>query len=80
MDDVSTQQKFVSLNSLDYPVLSDTTGEVATLFGVKRRFDILKTKRATFVIGTDRILKGQFVSETNMNAHADWALSLLATL
>lgn len=78
MDDVATQKKFSDENGFDYPLLSDVDGSVAKQFGVKRRLDLLKVQRATFVIGPDRRILGTFRSETNMNAHAEEALALLS--
>ena len=37
----------------------------------------LPSKRATFVIDTDRTVLGVFTSELNMDAHADQALAVL---
>lgn len=78
MDDVSRQSEFAAKNSLDYPLLSDVGGSVAKLFGVKRPIGLLKVKRTTFVIDTDRRVLEVINSEFDMNAHADKALSALA--
>jgi thioredoxin-dependent peroxiredoxin len=79
MDDVAKQATFSETHGFDYPLLADVGGVVARQFGVKRRFDVLRTKRATFVIGTDRRLIGTIASETSMTKHADEALELLRT-
>lgn len=60
-----------------FPLLTDEGGTVARLFGVKR-FGPLPTKRATFVIDTDRTILAAIASETNMDTHADKALEALA--
>lgn len=70
------QKTFDEKNALGFPLLSDPDRAVATLFGVKR-FGPLPSKRATFVIDRDRTVLGSFTSETNMDAHADWALAML---
>lgn len=75
-DSVAKQKEFSDTNSFDYPLLSDPEGEVATSFGVKRRY-ITPVKRATFVIGTDRKILDVITSEMNMNVHADTALQVL---
>ena len=77
MDDVATQAQFAGQHGFDYPLLSDATGEVATAYGVRRRF-LTPVKRATFVIGTDRVIREVITSETQMAVHADRALAALS--
>jgi peroxiredoxin Q/BCP len=50
---------------------------VAEQLGVKRGISLLKVKRTTFVIDTDRTLLDVFHSEFSMGSHADKALALL---
>ncbi|MET1075590.1 MAG: peroxiredoxin [Umezawaea sp.] len=76
-DPVVRQKQFSDLNSFDYPLLSDVDGEVASTFGVKRRFGPLPVKRHTFVIGTDSRVIEVVKSEFGMNSHADKALTAL---
>jgi peroxiredoxin Q/BCP len=76
MDDVATQAQFAGQHGFDYPLLSDATGDVATAYGVRRRF-LTPVKRATFVIGTDRVIREVITSETQMTVHADRALAAL---
>lgn len=78
MDPVDKQARFATTHGFDYPVLSDADGAVAREFGVKRPLNILRTKRATFVLDEDRRVLSVFRSETNMDAHADRALEVLA--
>lgn len=78
MDTVAKQAEFSDKHAFDYPLLADVDGAVARQFGVKRRFDLLRTKRVTFVIGTDLRLLGVISSETSMQRHADEALTVLA--
>ena len=77
MDTVDKQKQFSDKHDFDYPLLADTDGTVAKQFGVKRAISLLKTKRSTFVIETDRRVLGVISSEVNMNTHADKALELL---
>ncbi len=70
------QKAFDQKNDLGFPLLSDPDREIAKLFGVKR-FGPLPSKRATFVIGTDRKILGVINSELDMTGHADKALSIL---
>ena len=78
-DSVDKQSQFAEANGFDYPLLSDSDGEVAKAFGVKRRFGPLPVKRRTFVIGQDSRLISEIGSEFDMNTHADTALKVLAT-
>ncbi len=75
-DPVDRQKAFDEKNTLGYPRLSDPDRSIARQFGVKR-FGPLPSKRATFVIGTDRTLLGVFASEMNIDGHADRALAAL---
>ena len=77
MDSVEKQAEFTAKHGFDYPLLADVGGDVAKQFGVKRRLDALRTKRTTFVIGTDRTILEAITSELSMNSHADRALEVL---
>ncbi|WP_425861289.1 peroxiredoxin [Arthrobacter sp. TWP1-1] len=81
-DGEAKQLEFANKNSLSYPLLSDRQGEVADLFGVRRRLlaKSLPIKRATFIVDKDLILRFSVSSETNMDLHADQALEALKTL
>jgi thioredoxin-dependent peroxiredoxin len=78
-DAVAKQHEFAEQQVLDYPLLSDENGAVATSYGVKRRL-ITPVKRATFVIDTDRTIRKIIASELNMSVHADEALAALKGL
>ena len=75
-DPVDRQKAFDEKNRLGFPLLSDPGKDVARQLGVKR-IGPLPSKRATFVIDTDRTVLGAFTSEMNMDAHADQALAVL---
>ncbi|MFG1921540.1 peroxiredoxin [Cryptosporangium sp. NPDC048952] len=76
-DRVEVQSEFADRHSLDYPLLSDTDGAVATEYGVKRRLGPLAVKRHTFVIDVDRRVLAVVRSELRMSVHADKALEVL---
>jgi peroxiredoxin Q/BCP len=76
-DPVDKQLQFAQKHNFDYPLLSDVDRAVAETFGVKRRSNLLRVKRSTFVIDTDSTLIAQFHSEVSMNSHADKALQIL---
>ncbi len=78
-DPVDRQKEFDEKNSLGFPLLSDPDREVSKAFGVKR-MGPLPSKRATFVIDSDRRLVRSIRSETNMLTHADEALEALRSL
>lgn len=76
-DAVGRQAQFSALHGLDYPLLSDAEGVVASAFGVARSFGPLPVKRWTFVIAEDGRLLEIVKSETRMHLHADRALEVL---
>ena len=81
-DSVDKQKQFSDAHSFDYPLLADTEGKVADIFGVARgkigqRLGA-PVKRWTFVINTDRTVKKIVHSETKFELHADEALAALA--
>jgi peroxiredoxin Q/BCP len=76
LDSVDKQHKFSSKHSFDFPLLSDKGGAVACQFGVKRAL-LPFTKRATFVIDTDRRVLAVIESEFDTDRHGTEALSVL---
>jgi peroxiredoxin Q/BCP len=76
-DKVEKQQQFSTKYNFDFPLLSDPDKSVAKAYGVRRGPSVIPNKRATFVIGSDGLIKEMISSETNMNAHADKALAAL---
>ncbi|WUO60461.1 peroxiredoxin [Streptomyces sp. NBC_00280] len=76
-DSVDRQQEFAQSHTLGMPLLSDAGGTVRELFGVKRGFSMMPTKRVTFVIAQDRTVLEVVTSELRMNTHADRALAAL---
>ena len=77
MDHSQLQAQFAKKNGIDYPLLADTDGAVARRYNVKRSLNLLKVKRATFVINQDLTVREVINSEISMNAHADHALAAL---
>lgn len=75
-DDVATLEGWAEAEELDFPLLSDVDGAVATAYGVRRRF-ITPVKRVTFVIDRHQQVVEVIASETNMHVHADRALEVL---
>jgi thioredoxin-dependent peroxiredoxin len=75
-DAVDRQAAFAEKHTLGFPLLSDPERKLARMFGVKRPGPLF-TKRATFVIDTDRRVLAVIGSELNMNVHADRAIETL---
>jgi peroxiredoxin Q/BCP len=78
MDSVDKQAAFSTKHGFDYPLLADVDGAVAKQYGVKRKLDLLRTKRSTFVIDPDRRIRGVINAEFSFETHADKALALLS--
>jgi peroxiredoxin Q/BCP len=82
-DDAAKQQAWTAKHELDYLLLADVDGGVATAYGV-RRDGLLKlagmpTKRTTFAIRADGTVAEVIASEVNMAVHADRALAALGS-
>jgi peroxiredoxin Q/BCP len=75
-DDIAALEQFARTEGLDFPLLSDLDGLVATANGVRRKY-ITPVKRATFVIDRQQRIVEVIASETNMHIHADKALEVL---
>ncbi|MGI8679402.1 MAG: peroxiredoxin [Jatrophihabitans sp.] len=82
LDSVDKQKQFSDMHSFDYPLLSDSDGKVAELFGIKRGKVGQKlgapVKRWTYAIGRDSKVVKAIHSEMKMELHADEALAALA--
>ena len=76
-DSVEKQRQFSGKYHFDFPLLSDNDRQVAELFGVKRGWGPIPTKRSTFVIDTDQKVIEVISSELRMDLHADRALEVL---
>jgi peroxiredoxin Q/BCP len=77
LDAVEKQHRFSETNSIDFPLLSDVSGEAARAFGVKRPIGLLKVRRTTFVLDEDLRVIEVINSEFNTHRHADRALEVL---
>lgn len=79
VDDVAAQKGFADSEQLDYPLLSDSDGEVATAYGVRRKY-LSPVKRTTFVIDQEKTIREVVTSELNFTVHADKALAAVRAL
>ena len=75
-DDQDTQARFAAEHRFDFPLIADPDGHVAKAFGAKRPGPI-PSKRQTIVLGSDLTVLHRIASETNMDVHADDALTFL---
>lgn len=80
-DEVTKQNDWTRKHDLDYPLLADVDGTVATAYAVKRSGLLnlagMPTKRTTFAVRSDGIIAEVIASEVNMAVHADRALAAL---
>jgi peroxiredoxin Q/BCP len=76
LDSVNKQHQFSTKHNFDFTLLSDKGGQVAKEFGVKRAL-LPFTKRATFVIDTNRRVLAVVHSEFDTDRHAEEALTVL---
>jgi peroxiredoxin Q/BCP len=65
---------FASSLNLPYPLLSDPKGRIARAYGVARAGGWLPTKRATFVIDRDGVVRRAIAAELDVGSHARDAL------
>jgi peroxiredoxin Q/BCP len=80
LDSPETHAKFAAANEVPYPLISDGNAEIAKAYGVSRVGGWLPTKRVTFVIGKDGIIKHVIRSELNVDRHIDEAIEALRAL
>jgi peroxiredoxin len=76
-DSVDRQAAFSSRHDFDYSLLSDQTGEVTKMLGVRRGRARVPVKRWTFVIAPDATVLEIVKSEVSMHRHADRTLAVL---
>lgn len=79
VDDEVTHRRFADRHSIDYPLLSDKNREISRAYETLHAFGLFN-KRITFVIGTDRIIRGRFHHELNAEKHLRDVRALLTEL
>ncbi len=72
-DSEQSHSAFKTKHQLPYPLLCDTTGEVAKNYGLKRRFGFLKD-RVSFVIDSQGVIRHAFSSQLQVHKHIDECL------
>jgi len=79
-DSAETHAAFAEKHGLPFPLLSDPKARVASAFGVARIGGWLPTKRVTFVIDKQGVVRKVIKSELDVDRHVDDALEALAGL
>ena len=80
LDSPEKHAQFATANELAYPLISDGSAAIAKAYGVSRLGGWLPTKRVTFVIDRDGIVKHVIRSELNIDRHIDEAIDALRRL
>ncbi len=83
MDSAESHRKFAAAQRLNFPLLSDTDGRIASAFGVTRLggwMPFLPVKRVTFVVDRSGVVRKVVQSELSMDAHVDGAIAALREL
>lgn len=80
LDDVESHKKFAENHSLPFPLLADTEGSAADVYGVKtRRFGMTMAKRQTFLIDPEGNIAKHYVN-VNPATHSAEVLADLEAL
>jgi peroxiredoxin Q/BCP len=79
-DTAAKHAAFAERYDLPYPLVSDADAKIASAYGVSRLGGWLPTRRVTFVIDKDGIVRHIIESELNIDKHIDEALAMLRAL
>ena len=72
-DSVQRLRRFGESNDVTFPLVSDSKGNVARLYDVRRRFN-LGTSRVTYVIDREGMIRDIYHNELLTSGHARRAL------
>ncbi len=78
-DDQKTQCDFAASLKLDYPMISDASGQIARAFDVMWPF-IKRARRVTFVIDEEGRIRAVFQHEIRVGQHVDDAVAAVRRL
>jgi peroxiredoxin Q/BCP len=78
-DDEPSHARFAAKHKLPFLLLSDTTGEVHSRYGVTKKLGLIPD-RMTFVIDREGIVQLVFQSMIRMRAHVDESLAIVRRL
>jgi peroxiredoxin Q/BCP len=79
-DTVEKHAAFAEKHQLPYPLVSDRDGKIASAYGVARLGGWFPTKRVTFVIDKEGVVREIVQSEFAIDRHIDEALATLRRL
>jgi len=80
LDSAEKHEAFAQAYNLEFPLVSDRDGVIAGKFGVARLGGWLPTKRVTFVIDKDGVVRRVIHSEFGITKHIEEALDELRGL
>jgi thioredoxin-dependent peroxiredoxin len=80
LDTTAKHAAFAEAHQLPYPLVSDRDAAVAGAYGVARLGGWLPSKRVTFVIDKEGVIRHVIRSEFSIDRHIDEALSVLRRL
>ena len=80
LDTAEKHAAFAEAHQLPYPLVSDRTAAIASLYGVARLGGWLPSKRVTFVIDKGGIVRHVIRSELSIERHIDEAVTTLRRL
>jgi peroxiredoxin Q/BCP len=80
LDTAEKHAAFAERHQLPYPLVSDRDGAIASAYGVARLGGWLPTKRVTFVIDKDGVVRRVIQAELNIDKHIDEAMATLREL
>ncbi len=79
-DSEGRHASFASSLALPFPLLSDAKSEIAAAFGVTRLGGWLPSRRVTFVIDRDGVVREVISAELDVPAHTREALAAVRAL
>jgi thioredoxin-dependent peroxiredoxin len=75
-DDQETNDRFRQSLDLPYPLVGDPDGKICSDYKVNWPI-IGRSKRVTYLIGSDRLVRLALHNELNMDAHAEQACAFV---
>lgn len=78
-DDAQTQCDFAASNRLQFTTIADVTGQITRLYDVVWPL-LRRTKRVTYLIDREGLIRGVFFHEFEVSKHVDDVLVALRRL
>jgi thioredoxin-dependent peroxiredoxin len=81
LDDVEKHKAFAESLHLNFPLVADRGQTVSAAFGVQRLWGLLPfTKRVTFVVDGEGVVRNVIASEFDIDKHVDEAIATLRSI